>query len=310
MSEILVTGASGLIGQGLVSHLRLDGHVVTTVTLASEPTLGGSEFGLDLAEPGHMDALLASGFRCDTVVHLAGRVDIKLQPGATLAAPPMPGDASLVGIYRDNVLATANVARFCLGASVPHLVFASSQTVYGHPMEYPLTERSRCQPLEHYAASKLCAEHLLEVLSRQGTAVTVLRCSGVFSEGRRSGVVRAFADQAVREGRIVVDAAYPLPLDVIHLDDVLDAFALAAGGAGSGYRCLNISTGEPCSLTVLADAIAALVPGCMTVHQGVAQPVVQLDNAAARSTLGWNPLPRVRRLAAMVAAVCAQDLGA
>lgn len=306
MSKVLVTGASGFIGQRLVSRLRLDGHAVTTVTLASKPTVGDGEVGLDLAEPGHLEALAASGLRCDAVVHLAGRVDIQLQPGMTPAAPPVPGDAPLEGLYRDNVLATANLAAFCLRTSVPHLVFASSQSVYGYPVERPLTEISRCQPLEHYAASKLCAEHLLEVFSRQGMAVSILRCSGVFSEDRRTGVVRTFANQAVRDGRIVVHAAYPLPLDVIHVDDVVEAFALAARAPGQGFRCLNISTGEPCNLDILADAICALVPGCRTVHEAVAQPVVQLGNAAARAALGWNPAPRVRRLSDMVTAARVQ----
>ncbi len=303
MSHVLVTGADGVLGRLLVSRLRQQGDRVTTVALGPELALGETELSLDLSRPDHLEALAGSGFRCDTVIHLAGRIDIQLATGATPDAPPVPRTALVPALYQQNVLATANVANFCLQSGVRHLVFASSQSVYGMPVERPLSEQSPCRPLEHYAASKLCAEQLLEVASRQGLAVTVLRCAGVFAEHRRQGVVRTFVRQALADHRIEVNAAYPLPLDVIHVDDVTSAFILAASVPAVGFRCLNVSTGEPCSLDLLADAVAALVPGCVVAHLGVPQPVVQLDNSAARLSLGWQPAPLPQRLHAMIAAV-------
>jgi len=306
MSDVLVTGADGFIGRRLVSRLRSEGCAVATISLAPEPIVHESRAALDLAEPAHLAALAASGARYDTVIHLAARVEIRLAPGVSPNEPPVPAGAVFAPLYRDNLLATVHLVDFCLRTSVRHLVFASSQAVYGHPVERPLTEHSACRPLEHYAASKLCAEQMLMVASAQGLAVTVLRLSGAFAEDRLSGVVTSFADQAVSLGRITVKADYPLPLDVIHVDDAVDAFVRAVGSRSPGFRCLNVSTGEPCSLTLLAERIAAHVEGCAVSHDGPTQPIVQCDNTAARRELGWNPVAADRRYASMVAAARAR----
>lgn len=68
---------------------------------------------------------------------------------------------------------------------------------------------------------------------------------------------------------------------------------------------MNLSTGEACSLDLLADAIAALVTNCAVKHAAVAQPQIRLSAEKARKVLGWRSAPRSFRLRTMLAA--AQD---
>jgi len=175
------------------------------------------------------------------------------------------------------------------------------------PQEDALTEESCCQPLEHYAASKLCNEILLEVASRQGIKVTILRFPGVYGEERKSGVVYKFCKSALIDKKINVVTEFPLPIDVIHIHDVVEAFIKALHHRGGAFTCLNISTGEPCNLNILAVSIAKLVPGCEVQHGYVFQPIVNMQPSQANILLGWKAMPRKVRLQEMLNSICVQS---
>lgn len=302
---ILITGAGGFIGQYLQVRLMDMGLHVMPLYHASRPQVLDQQWACDLTCPEHLAELKKAARVPKTIIHLAGHVEIVLRakPHAQDAAP-LPGKENISKIYDTNVGATANLLDFCLSTGVGHLVFASSQSVYGMPQSCPLTEETPCKPLEHYAMSKLCCEQLLQIGAQQGLAVTILRFPGVFSEARRSGVVFQFCQQAVRSGQICIKADYPLSLDVIHLDDVVDAFIKAVSWGGQeGGICLNIATGEPCSLNLLAETIASLVPECRVVHAKIPQPIVKMDPKRAEVVLGWKAQPQSVRLANMLKSI-------
>ncbi len=302
---ILITGAGGYIGQHLQVRLIDMGLHAMPLYHAARPQVLDQQWECDLTCPAHFEELKKAIKMPKTIIHLAGYVEIALRAKPhTQGTPPLPGKENISKIYATNVGATANLLDFCLSTGVEHLIFASSQSVYGMPQSCPLTEETPCKPLEHYAMSKLCCEQLLQIGAQQGLAVTILRFPGVFSEARRSGVVFQFCQQAVQSGRICVKADYPLPLDVIHMEDVVDAFikAVSWGGQERGI-CLNIATGEPCSLNLLAETIASLVPGFQVKHSKISQPIVQMDSKRAEVVLGWKAQPQSVRLANMLKSI-------
>lgn len=301
---ILVTGAGGFIGRRLLSYFTLHGLEVKPLYRSEQVKICSDRWEADLTRPEHISFLKEAKVKPTTVVHLAGHINIALQPNPDdPTAPPIPGRGDISRIYKENVLATANLLDFCLDVNVKHLIFASSQAVYGVPMTDTITEESPCKPLEHYANSKLCCEQLLQVGARHGIAVTVLRFPGVFSEDRRNGIVYEYCRAALHKKRITVNADIPLPLDVIYIDDVVDGFYKAVKHGGNGWLCLNLATGEPCNLNLLADAIAQLVPQCQVEYSKTPQPIVCMDPSRAYATLGWRAAPRNERLQLMLSKI-------
>jgi nucleoside-diphosphate-sugar epimerase len=297
---ILLTGARGFIGRSLLRRLRALELETVALHRGPEVMVQGNTWECDLTQQDHLNYLLSGASVPETVIHLAGHVEISLVSDETNPrGAPIPGYEDIQKIYLGNVLATANLLAYCLRARVRRLIFASSQAVYGMPRSLPLTEETPCEPLEHYAASKLGCEEILKVGSRQGLNVTVMRIPGLFSEQRHSGVVFQFAHQAVTEKHIRVNAVLPLPIDTLHLDDATEAFISALAYDQPGWSCFNIGTGLPCSLNLMADEIGALA-ACEVTHAQVVQPVVALDVSRANRLLGWKAAPRQDRWCAML----------
>ena len=298
---ILLTGAQGFIGTSLLSRLRDLGEPVIPLHRAAGARAFTDKWECDLTRRDDLMILSSISTAPDTIIHLAGYVEISLRENPQAReAPPLPGPEDVSQTYACNVGATANLLDYCLKAGVRRLIFASSQSVYGMPQSTPLTEETPCVPLEHYALSKLCCEQMLRIGAQQGLAVTVLRIPGIFSEKRQRGLVFEFCRQAIQEKEIRVTTEFPVPLDVLHLDDAIEAFVKAVRYEPPDWTCMNISTGAACSVDLLADEIAALVPGCRVKHGQVSQPVVQMDPTRAETMLGWKAVPRSVRLTSML----------
>jgi nucleoside-diphosphate-sugar epimerase len=289
---IMITGAGGFIGKRLTEAMsHTYGGALYPVYHAQDCTVSDTAAWCNLNWDRTTAALLSHGVLPNTVIHLAGVIKPKERYTTQ----------SCIDMYRSNVLSTFNVLDYCINAGVDHLIFASSQSVYGVPDEQPLTEQSRCNPMTHYAMSKLCCEQILKAGSNSGLNVTVLRIPGVFDASRRNGTVFEFCVQALTEGHIHVDGCRGLiPIDILSLDQVVAAIMNSCMYPSSGYRCMNISSGEPCSLDLIARRVAELVPGCSVHESECPQPVVQLDTTLARQLIYWQSDPMCIQLSNML----------
>lgn len=301
---IIVTGAGGFVGSNLVQRLRELGRPVMALRRGAEASVDGGECQADITRAEQLAALVERGVRADVIVHLAGRVEIALRPDSQRPEESCrPAQTSVAQLYAANVMGTANVVDFALACGARKIVFASSQTVYGYGEDGKADEDTPLRPLEHYAASKVCAEKLLETTSRQGISVAVLRFPGVFATSRTAGAVYAMCRSAVLQRQITVQADCAIPVDVLALDDLLPAIVRGIDYEGEAFEVFNISTGEPCSLERLAERIGAQVPGTRIERRGVRQPMFEMNAGRAARLLQWSAASLDLRLAEMIAAV-------
>lgn len=163
MIRVLITGASGFIGNALTQHLASASVLVST----SSRNAGG---GLQLSpEVEFFDPRLFAHF--DVVVHCAARVhQMKRQ-----------GQSDML-YYRDNVLFPRNLAAACAKAGVKHFVFISSIKVLGDSTGVaPFNAVSVPNPQDSYARSKLMAENVLkECVRDSGMALSIVRIPLVY----------------------------------------------------------------------------------------------------------------------------------
>jgi len=295
--KVLVTGASGFIGRGLVAYLLARGsEVVPVVRRASEIP---NERVLNLED---RDAWCAALEGCDSVVHLAGRAHVMHE---TATDPAQAFNTANV----DNTLA---VARYAAAAGIPRFVFLSSVKVNGES-----TQPGQCfqaddppAPQDDYARSKLAAELvLLELSAQTGLEVVLIRPPLVYGPGVKGNFV-----QLIRWGT----GRIPLPLgaidnarSMIALDNLLQFMRLCADRAASpkaANQVFLVADGPAVSTTQLLRNVAIafgrgpwLVPVPGTLLRWMARLLGKSDTAdkllgslvvsdeKARALLGWKP---------------------
>jgi nucleoside-diphosphate-sugar epimerase len=292
---ILVTGATGLVGAGLMGRLAAD-HRPARGTSRKPPS---SEVRrTDWSIVGDQNESTDWGSALDgvrTVVHLAGRVHVMRE----LAADP------LAAFRRTNVAGTLNLARQAASGGVRRFIFVSSVKVNGDAGTYRETDRP--VPCGAYSVSKLEAENgLREIAASTGLEVVVIRPPLVYGPG-----VKANFGSLVH----AVEKGIPLPLGAIHnrrsfvgRDNLADFIVTCADHSAAPGQTFFVSDGEDVSTTTLIRRIAQamkrparLIPVPRAVLWGAAAAIgkrdvaqrlldsLTLDITKARTTLNWSP---------------------
>ena len=164
--KVIVTGATGFFGPGIVARLRDAGHEVIG---ASRSGAAGSR--LDITDPASCDALLRFHRDAGAIVHAAALAHVP--PGAGLVSQ----------CQAVNVGGTRNLAAAAVAAGIPSFVFISSITVYGdYDLPTAVTEETPARSTSTYGAAKRRAEELLAGFSA-GTNLWVLRMATMYSPG-------------------------------------------------------------------------------------------------------------------------------
>ena len=175
--KILVTGASGRIGQAISLRLTAQRHTVVGLDRRPSPLVQHQPDLGQLHLPANAAALASALRGVDAVVH-----------SAALHAPDV-GVASDAEYERSNVIGTQQLWRQAVQAGVRRFVFTSTTALYGAAASALgraawLTEASLPQPRTVYHRSKLAAEAWLRDAATQPGApvLRILRVSRCFAE--------------------------------------------------------------------------------------------------------------------------------
>jgi UDP-glucuronate 4-epimerase len=226
--QILVTGAAGFIGAHVAARLAREGHRVVGVdsfnayyevrlkhdrVAALLTPLGVECRLLDLCDAAATRQLIIDG-RFDAVIHLAAQAGVR----HSIKAPSDYIQSNLVGF--------GNVIEACREAGVPHLLYASSSSVYGNREDAPFRESDRIdRPASLYAATKIANELIAHTYaSIHGLRSTGLRFFTVYGPWGRPDMAYFSFSRRIRAGQpITLFAQGELLRDFTCIDDIVDA---------------------------------------------------------------------------------------
>jgi UDP-glucose 4-epimerase len=295
--KALVTGGAGFIGSALVDRLLAEGHtvdVVDNLSTGSYANLADARAAatrqltfqqLDVRSPDL--AAVIQRRRPDVVYHLAAQVDVRV----SVADPVLDADINIGGSLR--VLEAARAG------GVTKVVFASSGgTIYGDVAvsDLPVKESHPQRPLSPYGvAKKAVTDYLQAYRELYSLEFTALALGNVYGPRQNpageAGVVALFAGRLLAGEPCTIYGDGTQTWDFVYVDDVVDAFARAAG-KGSGLL-LNIGGGVETSVNELYGAMAAAAGVSAPARHVPARPGElhrsALDASRAAIHLGWKP---------------------
>ena len=300
--KVLLTGASGFIGKGILKQLS-DNHSVAIAVRS--PKVG---FRCPVYTVGEMDGCTDWSFALHdqrVVIHLAARAHIMKDE----AADP------LTEYRRINVDGTLNLARQAVEAGVRRFIFISSIKVNGEQTSFakPFTAEDTPAPEDAYGISKCEAEQgLLQIAADTGLEVVIIRPPLVYGPG-----VKGNFSSMLR----VVKKGFPLPLGAINnkrsfvaLDNLVDLIITCIDHPAAANQVFLAGDGEDLSTTELLQGIAKAagmssrllpVPASVLMFMAsllgkkeMAQRLLgtlQVDISKARDLLDWTPLLSVEK---------------
>lgn len=252
--KVVVTGGAGFIGANLCRTLIASDQVTEVVVL--DDLSSGNLRNLDgvpvqfvegtILDPGTLDSVFrgASG-----VVHLAARASVP----RSLADP--------VASHEVNATGTLQVLEAARRAGGPHVIVASSSSVYGNNPHLPKHEGLATMPESPYAVSKLATEtYTLAYAACFGLDVLPFRFFNVFGPLQPAGhayaaVVPAFVSAALAGDPLPVYGDGRQTRDFTYVETVTAVITDALHRRVTHDRPVNLAYG---SRTSLLDLIAEL----------------------------------------------------
>jgi UDP-glucose 4-epimerase len=285
---VLVTGAGGFVGANLVRRLVGLGHTLHMVLRPGSDRWRLNDLAgdarcveVDLCDAGAVRALVAS-VRPEWVFHLAAHGAYSWQRDARQ-------------IFDTNVAGTVDLLEAALETGFGSFVHAGSSSEYG-AVDHPPHEDERLDPNSHYAAAKAAATMYCRHSARASDAhVVTLRLYSAYGpwEDPRRLLPRLVV--CGRAGRLPPLADPETARDFVYVDDVVDAFLIAAERddlpRGS---VLNVGSGTQATLReAVSTAQSALgfraEPEWGTGHARSWDTGVWVADSTRIRELGWAP---------------------
>ena len=281
VNNVLVTGAAGFIGFHLTRRLLSNGVNVTGIDdlnpyydvklkedrlqiLQAEPNF--SFYKSNIAERERLGEIFdAQPF--DVVVNLAAQAGVRY----SLQNPYAYVDANLVGFV--------NLLECCRHHKTPHLVFASSSSVYGANTHMPFSVHDNVDhPVSLYAATKKSNELLAHSYCHlYGLGCTGLRFFTVYGPWGRPDMALFLFTKAIYDDQpIQVFNHGKMKRDFTYIDDIVEGVVRVMGRppqpnstwnadrpdpgtSYTAYKIYNIGNNQPVELTDFIAAIEAAV---------------------------------------------------
>ena len=279
LKRVILTGAAGFVGFHLAQALLDQGIQVLGIDnlypyydpalkqarldlLAGRPGL--SFEAVDIADHEKIESLFRS-FQPDAVIHLAAQAGVRY----SLENPRAYSHANLEGFL--------SILEACRACKAPHLVYASSSSVYGANAKVPFSEHDGVDhPVSLYAATKRANELMAHTYSHlYGIPTSGLRFFTVYGPWGRPDMAYFKFTKAIIEGQpIDVYAESEMSRDFTYIDDICEAILRLAAKppkpapdlgsqspdpavSAAPFRIYNIGNHTPVTLSAFIAAIEA-----------------------------------------------------
>jgi len=255
LRAVLVTGAAGYVGSGLVADLQASGWDVRAAVREPAVHLPAEQAVGDIAHEAGAAERAVEGM--DAVVHLAGDNEVVAARDPAFA-------------LNSTILASQRLAAAAAAGGVKRFVYMSTMHVYGRRVREGavLSEDMRPEPHAPYAIARLASEYLV---SGHGGDMEVVSLRLTNSLGapahplvnRWTLVSNDLCRQGVRDGRLELRSTGLQWRDFVALSDVRSTVLAALESGGPlPPGTYNLGSGKSMTIRDLASLVQDAVERC------------------------------------------------
>jgi CDP-glucose 4,6-dehydratase len=295
--NVLVTGATGMVGSWLVKRLLSEGALVSVLVLDYDPQselirsgdiLRCHVFTGDLRNRGDVSRALLTN-NCEYVFHLGAQTIV----GTAINDPVYTFESNIMGTW--NLFDVARSSKVALKG----ILVASSDKAYGTSAKLPYDETSPLQGEGPYDMSKSCTDLIARSYNlTYGIPTVIARCGNIYGGGdlNWSRIVPGTVRDLLAGNTPVIRSNGRFLRDYVYVEDAVDAYLTMAANIANSLvngEAFNFSREEPLSVLELYKIICQL-----TVNKYI-EPIItnqatneiidqHLSSAKARNILGWE----------------------
>jgi len=263
----LVTGAAGFIGSHLTEHLLRENYTVLGLDSFTDyyaraikernlaAALENPHFTFVEADLRSADLRdLLTRHNISSIFHLAGQAGVRPSWGRDFQP-----------YVERNILATQALLEAAVNLpnreQIQKFVFASSSSVYGDAETLPTDEDTLPRPISPYGVTKLAAEHLCLLYTKQyGLPVVALRYFSVYGPRQRPDMgMNIFISSLLQDKPIRVFGDGEQTREMTYVDDIVNANLLALHAPNGGPRVYNIGGGSRTTVNGILETLGEIV---------------------------------------------------
>jgi UDP-glucuronate 4-epimerase len=302
MKRVLVTGGAGFIGSHTIDRLLQHGgwqvSVIDSFNDYYNPAIKRANLEAvrssltvhegDLSDEAFVKRVFTGG-SYDAVIHLAARAGVR----PSIANPLLYIDTNIKGTW--HLLEAAQ------RAGVPHVVFASSSSVYGVNKKVPFAEADPIlQTISPYAMTKMAGEQMCSNFSHlHGMRCVCLRFFTVYGPRQRPDLAISKFTRLIEDG-LPIDkyGEGGTARDYTFVSDIVDGI-MGALNHQSGPLCdiFNLGGSQTVTLNELIATIETAVGKKARINQLPEQPgdvpLTSADVSKATQLLGFRPTTHI-----------------
>jgi nucleoside-diphosphate-sugar epimerase len=289
-SKILVTGASGYVGSSLCNYLDKKGN--NTIKVSKKNIK--NRVNLNLKLESSWEKIFE---KSDKIVHLSAVTSLhqcEKNRSKTNKENILPIKKLIVAAKKINFK--------------PHIIFASTATIYGSVRKYPVSEKKKVNPSSVYDNQKLTCENLLKNASKEGILrSTVLRFSNIYGPSFSDthfidrGILNKIINKAISGNNITIYGHGNYLRDYIYITDVISAIDYSLRLQKKSFKIYNVGTQKYNSIKKVFNIIKKRInksdnskilinycPWPISSHKIEKRNFVA-DISKIKNELGWSP---------------------
>lgn len=272
MGNVVITGASGLVGSEIARQLAPDHSVYALQRPTSTQVPNTTIIPIsDLSDPALQNLNVP---QAATFIHCAAAINA-------------PAD----NLWMANVVGTRNLAKLAENTGAKKFVLFSTGGVYGYATGKLAHEEDSVDPIMPYGESKYLSERILKFLHiSAGIPCDVFRLYFPFSESQTRGLF-SFLPEAIIAGRpIDVNPSGAPSIQPIHVADVATAILASCATDHESFSVFNLCGDETWTVEQIADAYGdALGRQVLKNHKSAPMGDLLASNQRLKEAYSWTP---------------------